>query len=90
MSISYNITGLQSDTQYTVNVTVCTVAGESSFMTTVPNSMTKTRPGTPTLVETITATNTSSSITFSWSNVEFNDDMGGTYEVSMHIIWLNC
>lgn len=89
MSTSYNITGLQSNTQYTVQVTVCTVAGEGS-MTMVPSSMTKTRPGTPTLVKTITATNTSNSITFSWNDVEFNDDMGGTYQVSMHIVWLNC
>lgn len=70
---SYNITGLQSFTTYTVSATVCTIDGEGP-MTTVPSSFsTMTGPGTPTPVQAITVTSSSDdTVTFSWSSVQFN------------------
>ena len=77
---SYLITGLQSFTQYSVSVTVCTIVGEGP-MATVPSIMTMTSPGTPTRVQSITTTRTTSSVAFSWNAAQFND-ASGTYEVS--------
>ena len=75
---SYNILGLQPNTQYNVGVTVCTIAGEGPMS--VVNA--RTGPGVPELVDRVTITSsTSDSITFSWSGVEFYDMQAGTYEV---------
>lgn len=80
-STSYSINGLQPFTSYSVSVTVCTIAREGP-METLPIAMTRTSAGTPTLVDSITATgSTSNSIAFSWNPVQFND-VGGRYEVS--------
>lgn len=80
----YNITGLQSYTTYTVGVVVCTNAGEGP----ISSISNKTLPGIPEPMGIITATATStSSITFSWSPVDFNDGNGG-YEVSLLCIKL--
>ena len=77
----YNITGLQSYTTYTVGVAVCTYAGEGP----ISNISNRTLAGFPELVGVITATATStSSITFSWSAVNFNDG-SGDYMVSLCI-----
>ena len=60
---------------------VCTIVGEGP-MATVPSGMTMTSPGTPTRVQSITATRTTtSSVDFSWNAAQFND-ASGTYEVS--------
>lgn len=78
-STSYNITGLQSNTQYSIGVTVCTVAGEGPILAVTGRTLS----GIPSLVKNINATMSSSnSITFGWNPVDFDDDMGGTYEVS--------
>ena len=80
-STSYNIPGLQSYTQYTVGVTVCTIVGEGP-MAMVPSGMTMTLPGTPAVVENVTPPgNTMDSVLFSWSAAQFND-RGGNYQVS--------
>ena len=89
---SYLITGLQSFTQYSVSVTVCTIVGEGP-MATVPSGMTMTLPGTPTRLQSITATRTTSSVAFRWNAAQFNGPPG-TYEVSLYIYssfsLLNC
>ena len=77
----HSITGLQLFTQYSVSVTVCTIAGEGP-MATVPSGMTRTLPGSPTRVQSITITNTTSTVILNWDAVQFND-VGGTYEVSL-------
>ena len=75
---SYNITGLQPITQYSVGVTVCTIAGEGPMRVV----MATTGPGIPELVDSITVTNsTSGSISFRWNDVEFSDMQRGVYQV---------
>ena len=81
---SHLITGLQPFTQYSVSVSVCTVAGEGP-MATVPSGMTSTLPGSPTRVQSINITTTTSTVTLNWNAVEFND-VGGTYEVSLYML----
>ena len=76
----YLITGLQSFTQYNVSVTVCTIVGEGPVAT-VPSTMSMTSPGTPTRVQSITATTTTNSVAFSWNAPQFNGGPG-SYEVS--------
>ena len=75
---SYDILGLQPNTQYNVGVTVCTIAGEGPMAVVTAT----TGPGIPEPVDRVTvARSTSDSITFSWNDVEFYDMQPGTYEV---------
>ena len=55
---SYNITGLQSNTQYSIGVTVCTIAGEGPIAMVTG----RTTVDTPLLTETGIATSTSLNI----------------------------
>jgi len=77
----YNITGLESYTSYTVNVAVCTTAGEGPMSDGISTS---TLEGIPESVGQITAMRSSNSITFSWNTVEFNAG-SGNYMVSLCI-----
>jgi len=75
----YNITGLKSFSSYTVSVAACTVAVEGSSV----NASVMTSAGTPAPVGVITATgSTESSVTFRWSDVNFNGD-SSDYMVSI-------
>jgi len=81
--IPYNITGLQSFSSYTVGVAACTIAGEGSPSTVTGSVMTS--AGTPAPVGVVTATGSNeSSVTFSWSDVNFNG-MNSGYMVSIKI-----
>ena len=80
---SHLITGLQPFTQYSVSVTVCTIAGEGP-METIPSGMTRTDPGSPTRVQPVTLATLTSNVFLSWDDVQFND-VGGTYEVSLYM-----
>ena len=80
----YNITGLQSFSSYTVSVAACTVAGEGSPSTVTGSVMTS--AGTPAPVGVLNATgSTESSVTFSWSDVNFNGVYSG-YTVSIKLV----
>jgi len=77
----YNITGLESYTSYTVNVAVCTTAGEGPMSNGIS---TRTLEGIPEPVGQITAMGSSDSIIFNWDTVEFNAG-SGDYMVSLCI-----
>ena len=92
----YNITGLQSFSSYTVSVAACTIAGEESPSTVTGSVMTS--AGTPAPVGVVTATGSNeSSVTFSWSDVNFNGVNFG-YMVSIILVqapvlvvkWIAC